>query len=121
MCKKFDRFGNLIQGNKYFINQLNELGLKQTFTGYYYVVDILDITINQGVKEKSFSKYVYPIIAKKYGKSECTIERNIRNLIDKTWCESMQIKLNSYWNKTEKPSCKKLIYIIKSYIMDMIS
>ena len=78
MCKKYDRFGNLIQGNKYFIKKLNELGLKQNFTGYYYIIDILDIMINKGIGEKSFSKNVYPIIAMKYNKSECTIERNIR-------------------------------------------
>lgn len=117
MCKKYDRYGQLIQGNKYFINQLNELGIKQNFTGYYYAIDILDILINQGVRSKSFSKYIYPQVAKKYNKSECTIERNIRNLIDKNWNEELKAKLNCRFNDGEKPSCKELIFMIKDYIM----
>ena len=119
MCRKYFRFGNLIQGNKFFINQLDEIGLKTCFTGYYYVVDILDIVINKGLKQKSFSKYVYPKIAEKYNTNECTVERNIRNLIAKNWNDDMQAKLK--WNNEQKPSCKKFVFIIKDYIMSKIT
>ena len=121
MCKKYDRYGKLIQGNKYFISQLNYLGFRKNYTGYYYLVDILDILINQGARVKSFSRQVYPIIAEKYNKSECTIERNIRNLIDKNWTEKTQKKLKDVWNKPTKPACRDFIIMIKTYILSQIA
>ena len=121
MCRKYDRFGKYIQENKYFISQLNDIGIRKNYTGYYYLVDILDILINQDLKVKSFSRQVYPIIAEKYNTSECTVERNIRNLIDKSWSDKIRKKLIKVYDSPNKPHCRQFIYVIRNYIMMQIS
>lgn len=121
MCKKYDRYNHQVQDKKFFMNVLNEIGIGYNYTGYYYTIDILDILINQDVKIKSFSKQVYPIIAKKYNKSECTIERNIRNMIDKTWSEKTRRKLKDFWHSDKKPPCRQFIFCIRDYILRTIN
>lgn len=116
MSPKEVKYGNKIANNIFFIRQLDNLGIDKKYLGYYLMVEIMQIMINQEIRIKSFSKQVYPIIAKKFNKTECTIERNIRNLINKCWNDKLKLKLNIFWPKEEKPCCKEFIYMIKNYI-----
>ena len=88
--------------------------------GFYYLIEILNLLINQGIKVKSYSNQIYPIVALKYNKSVCTIERNIRNLIDKCWSVDLLKRLNIFYHGNKKPSCCKFIELLKMYINSQI-
>lgn len=118
---KADKYRSFLKQHYYFNRKIGELGVTIDFIGFYYLGDIMEILINQGEKVRSFSKQVYPILAQKYNKKECTIERDIRNVINTFWEKSLKEKLNKYWKgEREKPCCQELIYMIKQYIMDSL-
>lgn len=70
---------------------------------------------------KSFSKDVYPQVAKKYGKTPCTVERDIRKFIEKFWDCSFKARLEKFWQEEKQPSCKEFIFILKNYLLDGVS
>lgn len=110
------KFQEKIADRKYYISKIEELGITDKYLGYYYVVDILDNLLKDGVEFGSFYKDIYPKVAKKFGKAECTIERNIRNMIKQIWNKGVKDKLLRFWKSEEKPSCCKFIYLLKSYV-----
>lgn len=119
MCTKDRIYRNKIKGKFLFTKKLNDLGISSKYIGYFYLIDILDLLINEEKIVKSFSKQIYPIIAEKFNKTSCTIERNIRNLIDKNWNKSVQFELLG----TEfdaRPTCCEFIFLVKNYITDQI-
>ena len=120
MSPKEIKYGKNVEANIYFIKQLDNLGIDRKYTAYYLLVEIMQILINEEREIKSFSKEVYPQIARKYGKTDCTIERNIRNLIKKCWNEELMLKLNAYYPEGSMPTCREFIYLIKNYISKQI-
>ncbi|MBE7076651.1 MAG: hypothetical protein E7374_02030 [Clostridiales bacterium] len=107
--------------NNYFLTlKIKELGVSYKYRGFSYLVDIQDLLINQNAKVKAFYKDVYPYIAEKHKKNECTIERDIRNLIDKLWEPILKNKLIVFWNKEKKPRCCEFIYLVKNYILGQV-
>ena len=101
---------------KFFVMKLAELGIYEKYTGYYFLVYILDLLINKRIKVKSFYKDVYPLVAKEYNKTECSIERDIRNLIKKIWQGEINDRLSEVWGSKTRPTCCKLIYVLKNYM-----
>lgn len=120
MSGKEMKYGQNIASKVYFIKMLDELGIQRKYMGYYMLVELMEILINQEIRVTSFSKQVYPAIAEKYGKTVCTIERNIRSLIEKNWCDDLMIKLNVYFVGDKKPTCREFIYLVKNYIVKQI-
>ncbi len=120
MSVKDVKFSSVLNENIFFVKMLRELGISSRYLGFYFLIDILDMLINKKMVVKSFSKEVYPIIAQKYNMKECTIERNIRNLIDKSWSQKIKHKVKGLWFNQEKPTCCKFIYIVKNYIVMQI-
>lgn len=116
MTNKEIKYKDSINKVLFFVKQMDYLGLKRKYTGYYQLADILQFMINENHIVTSFSKQVYPIVSEKYNKPQWVIERNIRNLIDKCWNEEMKNKLKEFWPKDEKPSCCEFIIIVKQYI-----
>ena len=115
MSTKEIKYGDKISSNVFFSMKLVEIGVNKAYIGFFYLVDILDILINSDIKISSFSKDVYPIVAKKYDKTEWTVERNIRHLISVCWCVKLKNILN-YSNNLKRPTCNKFIKLIKNYI-----
>lgn len=120
MSPKEERYSKNVEGKIYFLKQLDNLGIYRRYTGYYLLVEMMHILINEERKIVSFSKEVYPQIAKKYGKSDCTVERNIRNLIKMCWCEEMMNKLNTFYPEGELPTCREFVYLIRNYIISQL-
>ena len=118
MCKQ--ELEQRLLNNKYIVRKMKELGILENYTGFYFIVDILDLLINQMVEVKSFSKDIYPKVAKIYNKDVTTIERNIRNLINHIWNKDLNSNLLQIWKEETKPSCCKFIYLIKNYVMMQI-
>ena len=97
--------------HNYFINKkLIELGIGENYIAHYYLVDILDILINVNPVVRSFSREIYPQVAKRYDKSPCTVERDIRNVIKTFWDKSLKDKLYEFWGRDYPPCCHELIY-----------
>ena len=121
MSPKEIKYGGHISNKIFFVKQLDNLGIKKKYLGYYSLVELMDILINKDVDIKSFSKEVYPFIANKYGKTTCTIERNLRNVIQQCWCFELMEKLNCYYAENDKPTCREFVYLVKEYILKQIS
>ncbi len=120
MTAKEMKYGETIASKVFFIKVLDELGIQRKYMGYYLLIELMEVLVNQEKRVKSFSQEVYPIIAEKYGKTACTVERNIRNLIQKSWNEELMLKLNVYYVDNEKPTCREFIYLVKNYILKCI-
>lgn len=120
MTAKEIRYGHTVAGKIFFMKQFDELGIKKRYMGYYIMIEIMQILINEDSRVVSFSRQVYPIIAKIFSKNVCTIERNIRNLVDKCWSKEMMIKINLQVKDGEKPTCTDFIYMVKNYILRQI-
>ncbi len=115
--KKTLKYEDIVAPNYYVMGKMRELGITDQYTGFYFLVDILDQLINESKVVRSFSREVYPMLAKKYHKNDCTIERDIRNIINVLWDYRLKSKLSLFWQKNEKPSCCEFIYIIKNYLV----
>lgn len=109
-------YGKNVKAYVYFIKQLDNLGIEKKYIGYYLLVEIMQIMINEDRCITSFSKQLYPRIAEKFNKTECTVERNIRNLINKCWNYNLMAKLEIYFQPEKKPTCRQFIYIVKDYM-----
>ncbi len=121
MGLKREHCSKLVCTNYYVRKRIKDLGISNDYIAYYYLVDILDFLMNEGRRVHSFSKEIYPKLAKKYNKNDCTVERDIRNVINIFWNDKMRIKLNPYWDANTRPSCCKFIYLIKNYLLSEIA
>lgn len=120
MTTKEIKYKDKIANKVFFIKILDELGIQRKYMGYYLLIELMEVLINQEKRVRSFSHEVYPIIAEKYGKTSCTIERNIRNLIEKNWCDELMEKLNVFYAEDQKPTCREFVYLVKNYILRRI-
>ena len=114
-------YGSQIANKRFFIKRITETGVKSNYIGFFYLVLIMDLLINKGYKAKCFYKNIYPIVAKKYNKSVCTVERNIRSLIDKSWENICSVCLICKQDKFAKPTCCGFITSIKNYILSCLN
>lgn len=117
---KIQKYSRLVNTNYYFSKRMHNLGIPKQYTAYYYLMDIMDLLINQNKSVKSFSREVYPEIAIKYNKTDCTVERDIRSVINVFWEKSLKNSLSDFWHYERKPRCREFIYLVKNYlIMDI--
>lgn len=121
MLAKEIRFKDKIKDNRFFRMQLIYLGLNRKYTGFYYLVELLHLTVNLDLKSDSYYKEVYPIIGEYFDVSDKTIERNIRYILKMCWNEQMATKLRAFWIKDRCPTCRKFILILRDYIIDLVN
>ena len=103
--------------NKFLVLELDRIGIDskyKEYLGYSLLLEILDLLITNKFIFDSFYKGVYPIIAKRHKKKDCTIERNIRNLINHLWKDEDGVIHNMF---ELKPSCCKFIYAVKNLVI----
>lgn len=121
MCSKQIRYEEKIKNSRFFMKILDYLMIDKKYIGYYYIVEILNCLINCGMPEKSMSKIIYPVVGLKFEKNSFTIERDIRHLINKSWNDEFKFKIKDIWEKDEKPTCRKFIFILRDYIYNKIA
>lgn len=117
MSTKLEKYGPKVQEHLYFSKKLNSIGITNTFIGFYYLVDIMDILINKEEHVKSFSRQVYPVVAEDFNKKQCTVERDIRVIINSLWQRKLKDTLSDFWAKERNPHCCEFIYIIKNFLI----
>jgi two-component system response regulator (stage 0 sporulation protein A) len=64
-------------------NTLHELGVPSHIKGYQYIFEGIIVCIEK--ESISFTKEIYPIIAKKYDSTISNVERSIRHAIEISW------------------------------------
>lgn len=94
-------------------NELKYLGYNPKYCGTKYLFEVIYILLNneQYNYNDNLEKDIYPIIAKKHGKSVNTIKCNIINATDMMVCECEENKLLEYlgYYDFSKPGPKKII------------
>ncbi len=120
MTKNERKYAHIISSNLFFDRALDGLGVSRKYLGYYYILDIMNMLINDKKAIRSFSREVYPLLAEKYDKQAMSVERDIRHFIDKNWTKEMRDGLYPFWSSEEKPTCCRYIYMLKSYILTKI-
>ncbi len=119
MGRKMDECSKLMTHSYFYDYKLQKLGLRKDLVGYYYLVEILTILINENRTVRSFSKEIYPSIASRYNRNDCTVERDIRHCINNQW-NKIKDKLKDFWDKPSQPTCRKFIFVLKNYIMSFL-
>lgn len=71
------------------------LGIRNSYKGYYYLVDSLSLIIEDENRLLSIGTELFPVIASKYHTDVRCIERNIRTVINACWKSSACEKLRS--------------------------
>ena len=107
--------------HNYISNILNNLCVTPNYNGYTYLREAIKISLNEPISSRGFSTKIYPHIAKKFGVSVASIERNIRTAINKSWDRaSTEIKSDMFGlfaaNKQWKPTNSEYILIIADMI-----
>lgn len=105
----------------YFLNKrIKMLGINQEYKGFYYLVGIMEEIVNKQRAVRSFSREIYPIIALNLNVNACTIERDIRHIINVLWEYKLKNKFKNVYKKSTRPSCQEFIYLVKNYITEDI-
>lgn len=114
---KAEKYRSRVVNNLYVSKRLRDIGITNDYLGFYFLVDILDLMINENIQIRSFSRDVYPLLAEKYAVHEFTIERNIRNIINTLWHSRLKFKLKRVNVFDKKPRCQEFIYMLKNYVL----
>ena len=117
MCLTSDKYECLTPNSYFLKKRMTDLGITQNYKGYYYLLEILNIIINEERVVRCFSKEIYPILAKKYAIKGSTIERDIRNIIKVNWDFKLKFKLKEFWSGDVRPTCCKFIFIVKNFVL----
>lgn len=82
--------------------EIEKIGITYGMNGRDYIIDAVSIILNLyennfAAASISLNRHVYPVIARKYKKSEKSIEQGIRNAIKKAWLiTDLDILADSY-------------------------
>lgn len=101
------------------IAELEYIGYNFKFKGTQYLLDvILEVHKDDDIFLNNLQTTLYPIIAKKYGKTITDIKNCIISATDNMYAECSVEKLKKYFSlcSDEKPSIKRVIYTIANKI-----
>ena len=115
------KYADLVKNNYFLIKKFTELGIPYKYNGFYFLIDVVDAVLCEDKKIVSFSREIYPQVAQKYGKNDCSIERDIRNIINLYWDKTLKDKLYKFWDGDGKPTCCEFYGILKRYILFELS
>ena len=122
MTTKEMKFYKNIENKLFLVKKLKCIGVDNKYTGYFFLVEIMYILINElPHRIISFSREVYPLVAERYNVSVCSIERDIRSVIEKCWSQEMAAKLNVFRLSSDRPCCRDFIFMIKNFILRQIT
>ena len=90
--------------------ELESIGITYNMDGMAYLIDSIYIAVTHDTGDLNLRKDIYPVLARKYKKSDQSIEKAIRNAINKAWRETDLTELArhytvelSYITATPKP------------------
>jgi two-component system response regulator (stage 0 sporulation protein A) len=97
---------------------LRHLGIRKNYRGYYYTLDSLMVVKDDPVVLTSITKTLYPVIAKRYGRTAAAIEHGIRTVINLAWEEGNRDLLQklSGCQLLHRPSNAEFLAILADYM-----
>lgn len=93
---------------------LRLLGIPSSIRGYRYVVETIEFVIEHSSEEVFITKFIYPLLARKYGATSERIERDIRTAISHAKADSLYYK--AIFNTEERRSNKRFICELAEFI-----
>ncbi len=72
---------------------LLDLGITPNYTGYFYLIDALEMISEEPQRLLQVTKLIYPEVARHYSTTACAVERCMRTAAETAWKtnpESMQ-------------------------------
>ena len=111
MKNKENKYGPIIADKMYIRRVVDEMGFCPNYKGYYFLIFMVDQVLKN--KIKSFSKDLYPEVAKTFGVNECSIERDIRSLIK---VSELKAEIDSI-----KKSCRAYVNKVAECVVDRLS
>lgn len=102
---------------------LCENEIKSTIHGYTYLKDAISLVIDIGSMDICLSNDIYPLIAKKHGTNEYSVEHNIRNALDAAYRTSMlkaEEDRGPMGEFKRKPKNKEFILMAARRVQDML-
>lgn len=128
MCDINETINNMIQEKKYtdiirekIANELSKLDFNFTHEGTNYLLEcIYQVYKMKIIDNMNLSKTIYPIVARKYKKSQNTIYGDIKQAINAMFntCSKEALKEYFNYNFLIKPRPKEIIYTILNKISD---
>ncbi len=64
---------------------LRRLGVTENYTGFCYAVCAVQLSINDPGRLRLITKLIYPDVARQYGTTSQSVERNIRTVTATAW------------------------------------
>lgn len=92
--------------------ELTSIGYLQSHNGTQYLIDIIEMLYLRGEHcDKSLSKYIYPIIAKRYNQPNINVKSSIARATEFMYYNCPESKLLDYFSLTSvsKPNIKTII------------
>ncbi|MBQ4110659.1 MAG: sporulation initiation factor Spo0A C-terminal domain-containing protein [Clostridia bacterium] len=87
-----------------------ELGLTVNSAGYRYLKKMIMVGYYDLKRLNCVSKYLYPEMAEEFNTSPASVERSMRNVIEKAWANgSMEIWKKYFENPDFKPTVKEFV------------
>ncbi len=98
-----------------------QLGIHGTQKGYLYLVDALQLALDDERNLILFSKTMFVKIADKYNTDPSNVDRNIRTLINQCWNSSFREELQRIapYRLEKKPTVGEFIDIVYWYIKNL--
>ena len=110
---KISQFNNSILLSK--INkELEYIGYNLSYYGARYLAESIALIYNNYDSSENLNKNIYPVIAKKYNKSQVLIKANIFQAIGQMYRTIDKDKLSTYFGYSllDKPTTKEIIFTI---------
>lgn len=117
-CNKEEKYMRVVDKYRFFWICLRRLGITSNYTGFYFLVDIINMVINENCELKNMYKNFYPVVAKRFDKNPCSIERDIRIIIKNLWDVRLKSRMEKYWAGSSEPRCKEFVKILLDYVND---
>ena len=86
---------------------VGEIGVPSQLIGCDYIRSSVLLMLEDRKYSASITKRLYPELAKLYEMSEASIERSIRNAIERTWERGNKAALNAYFSGSGKERKKR--------------
>lgn len=100
---------------------IHQLTLNPSFKGFQYIKDAIIYILDDPRYLNSFSRFLYPAIARKNTTTSTRVERAIRHTIERSWERITEENRIEIFDKTmdKKPSNKKYLSYVTNYIRAM--
>lgn len=103
------------------VNLMMAVGVPPHMTGYQYIKEAIIFEVKEYKTLNSYTKILYPAVAKKFNTTPQRVERAIRNAIESTWTRGNQDSISELFGYTvnlskSKPASSEFIAMMSERI-----